>query len=110
MKNVFLSAAMALTATTASAGELAILGGLEYAVEAEVTEATVGVEYAPAFVDGVTLTPVFTFNDAGQDFAFESVELTVGYAVTGAVDIYATVDADEDFDRTETTVGVSFRF
>lgn len=110
MKNVFLAAALALTATTASADTLAVIGGLEYAVEAEVTEATAGVEYAPDFLNGVTVTPVLTFNDAGQDFAFEAVAITVGYTVAAGVDIYTTVDADEDFHRTETTVGVSFRF
>ena len=108
MKNVFLAAAIAMTTTAASAADLAFLGGLEYTVEAEVTEATVGVEYAP--IAGVTITPVLTFNDDGQDFQFESTAITLGYAVNSAVNAYVTVDADEDFNRTETTVGVAIRF
>lgn len=110
MKNVFLAAALATTTTAASAGDLAFLGGLDYTVEAEVLEATVGVEYAPEFAAGVTITPVFAFNDAGQEFAFDAASITLGYALDSAVNAYVTIDADKDLNRTETTVGLAFRF
>ena len=112
MKNVFLAtvAALGLTATAAAADEFAVIGGIEYAWEAETTETTLGVEYAPAFVAGLTITPTFTMNDAGQDFGFSSADLTVAYDVAEGVNVYATVESDDDFNYAETTVGLAFRF
>lgn len=109
MINKMIAAVAALTLSTAAAnaGELAYLGGVEYAVEAEVFEATAGVEYA---VGGFTLTPVFTLNDAAGDFEFAEAELTVGYEVTTSMSVYTTVETDSDFNHAETTVGVAFRF
>ena len=109
MTNTMMAAVAALTfsAAAANAGDLAYLGGVEYAVEAEVFEATAGVEYT---VGGFTLTPVFTLNDAAGDFEFAAAELTVGYAVTTAMSVYTTIETDANFDRTETTVGVALRF
>jgi hypothetical protein len=112
MKNVFLAtvAALGLTATAAAADELAVLGGIEYAWEAETTEVTAGVEYAPAFIGGLTITPMITMNDVGSDFDFASAELTVAYDVAKGVNVYATVESDDDFNYAETTVGLAFRF
>ena len=109
MTNTMMAAVAALTfsAAAANAGDLAYLGGVEYAVEAEAFEATAGVEYAAA---GFTLTPVFTINDASGDFDFDSAEITVGYDIATSVNVYATVGADADFDYTETTVGIALRF
>lgn len=109
MTNTMMAAVAALTfsAAAASAGDLAYLGGLEYTVEAEAFEATAGIEYAAG---GLTLTPVLTINDATGDFEFAAADLTIGYAVATSVNVYATVEADADFDYTETTLGVSFRF
>jgi hypothetical protein len=109
MKNLVIAAvaATALTASVASAADVVILGGLEYTVEAEGLEATAGVEYV---MGQATFTPLVTLNDASGDFEFTSVELKVGYTVAPGVDAYAVVEADSDFDYTETTVGVSLRF
>jgi len=100
-------AALTFSTAAANAGDLAYLGGVEYAVEAEVFEMTAGVEYNAG---GFTLTPALTLNDATGDFEFATAELTVGYAVTTAMDVYATIDTDDSFNRTETTLGVAFRF
>ena len=112
MKNVFLAtvAALGVTATAAAADELAFIGDIEYAIEAEVSEATVGLDYAPAFINGLTITPVLTLNDDGQSFNFDQAELTVAYEVVEGVAAYATVESDIDFNYAETTVGVAFRF
>lgn len=109
MKNMIIAAATAaiLSATAANANDLAILGGLEYTTEAEVFEATVGVEGALA---GFTITPLLTVNDTAGDFEFTGAEVTVGYSVSTAVAVYATVEADADWDYSETTLGVSLRF
>jgi hypothetical protein len=109
MKNMIIGAATAaiLTATAANANDLAILGGLEYTTEAEVFEATVGVEGALA---GFTITPLLTVNDTAGDFEFTGAEVTVGYSVSTAVAVYATIEADADWDYSETTLGVSLRF
>lgn len=97
----------ALLASSATAGELAFLGGLEYTTEAEVVEATAGIEYN---LNQFTLVPSITVNDAAGDFEFAGVDITIGYAINGATAAYVTVDADEDFNRTETTLGLSVRF
>jgi hypothetical protein len=112
MKNVFLAAvaALGLTATAAAADELAVIGGIEYAFEAETTEATLGLEYAPAIISGLTITPVLTMNNDGQDFDFAQAEVTVAYVIVEGVDLYATVESDVDFNYAETTVGLAFRF
>jgi hypothetical protein len=109
MKNMIIAAATAaiLAATAANANDIAILGGLEYTTEAEVFEATVGIEGALA---GFTITPLLTVNDAAGDFEFTGSEVTVGYSVSTAVAVYATIEADADWGHSETTLGVSLRF
>ena len=109
MTKTMISAITALTLSTAaaSANDLAFLGGLEYAVEAETFEATAGVEYGIA---GITLTPMLTLNDAAGGFELAAAEVTVGYAVSDFAGVYLTVEADGDFKHTETYVGVALRF
>jgi hypothetical protein len=109
MKNMIITAVTAaiLTTTAANANDLAILGGLEYTTEAEVFEATVGVEGAVA---GFTITPLLTVNDAAGDFEFTGAEVTVGYTLATSVAVYTTIEADADWDHSETTIGVSLRF
>lgn len=99
--------ALALSATAVTAGDLAFLGGLEYTTEAEVFEATAGVEYA---TNGFTFTPLVVFNDDADDLDFVNAELTVGYDVNEAVNAYVTVETDADWNHAETTLGVALRF
>ena len=118
MKNVFLAtvATLGVTATAAFADgakapqTMTLLGSLEYAVEAETIEASVGAEFAPAFAAGLTVTPMIVLNDDGQDFDFASAEVTVAYEVLDGVSAYTTVETDDSFDYAEATIGVEFRF
>lgn len=112
MKNVFLAtvAALGVTATAAAADELAFIGSLEHAIEADVTELVAGVEYAPTAIAGLTVTPTATFNNDAQNFDFAGVDLTVGYAVSTNVTTYVEIAADKNFSYQEATVGVAFRF
>ena len=109
MTKTMISAVTALTLSTAaaSANDLAFLGGLEYAVEAEAFEATAGVEYGIA---GITLTPMLTLNDATGGLELATAELTVGYTVSDFAGVYLTVETDGDFEYTETYVGLALRF
>lgn len=99
--------AFTLSAAAATAGDLAYIGGLEYAVEAEAFEATAGIEYGIA---GFVITPVITLNDATGGLELSTTELSVGYAVSDFAGVYLTVEANKDFEYTETYVGVSLRF
>lgn len=108
MKTLVIAAAIATVfGFSASAGELAVLGGVEYAIEAETFEATAGVEYATG---ALTVTPVVTLDDAAGDVDFVSAEVTVDYAVTRSVSAYATVETDADWEYEETTVGLALKF
>ena len=106
-KVLFATTALFMGTAAAYAGELAYVGGIEYAVEAEVFEATAGVEYG---VHNFTFAPAITLNDAGGDFEFVSAEFTVGYDVNTNVNAYVTIESDADFDYAEATIGVAFRF
>lgn len=107
MKTSALAVAFTLTAMTATA-DVAFVGGAEYAVETEVTEANVGVE----FVTGaVTVVPTLTGTyDSTNEFVFTGVEATATYVVIDNVSVYAIVDLDADVEYEDVTVGVSFRF
>jgi hypothetical protein len=109
MTNTMMAAVAALTfsAAAANAGDLAYLGGVEYAVEAAAFEATAGVEYGIA---GVTITPLLTISDATGEFDLAAAELTLSYAIVSAVNAYVTVETNADLEHTETTVGVALRF
>jgi len=110
MKNVMIAAALTLglTATVATAGEIAFVGNVEYAFETEVFETNVGVEYAT----GVwTITPLLSVAyDDVNDLDFAGAEVTVSYEVNTSWDVYGTVEADSDFEYEEFTVGAAFRF
>lgn len=108
MKNIMIAATVsALLASSATAADLAFVGGLEYTTEAGVFEATAGVEYN---LNQIVLASSLTVNDADGDFEFTGADFTVGYTINDASSVYVTVDADADFNRTETTLGLSVRF
>jgi hypothetical protein len=112
MKNVFLAtaAAVAFTATAASAESLLpvpVMGSFEYATEAETMTLDLGTQLT---VGAIAITPLATFDDAGDTFEFTSAEVTVSYMIGNNVDLYATVEGDQDFGHAETTVGVAFSF
>jgi hypothetical protein len=110
MKTAIFAAALALTATTASAEGLGftIVGNAEYAVEAEAIETNLGAEL---FVfNAVTISPLVTFAGTTDSFEFTGVELGATYTVTENFDVYGVVEADKDFEYSEAIIGVSFAF
>jgi hypothetical protein len=110
MKTLMIAAATAATlagASAASANGLAFFGGIEYATDAKVIETTAGVEYG---FGAFTVSPLLTLNDVAGDLSLRAVEITAGYALNTNINLYLTVEGDNSFNRTETTLGVAFRF
>lgn len=110
MKTLLIAAATAATlaaASAASANDLAFVGGLEYMTEAKIIETSAGVEYS---INGFTISPLLTVNDSTGSFGLSAVELTVGYTVNPNINVYATVSGDRNFNYSEATLGVAFRF
>jgi predicted porin len=101
------TAAMIIFAGAASANGLDLVGGVNYATQAGVIEATAGVEYT---FNDFTISPLVTVDDSTGEFDLRSVDLTVSYAVNQNVSLYVSVDGDRDLTLNETTVGVAFRF
>lgn len=109
MKTFITAAATAtlLSATAAYADGLTIVGGAEYALEAETLEATTGFEYN---IGGLMVSPVATIGDITGDVGFAGLELTAEYEVISNITAGVVVDLDQDFEYTETTFGIAFRF
>lgn len=110
MKNTMFGAVAAFVLSTAAvqAGDLAFIGETEYAFEAETFSLEGGAEYN---INAFTLSGVVQFEDTQtSDFEFTGVEVGVGYALTHSVTAYARIEADDDFDHTETVIGASFSF
>lgn len=108
MKFVLAAAAFAATCTSASAGGFLFNGYGEYAFEAEALEFGLLGEYFTGPVGlhaGVVLTMP---NGSGMDL--DHVDLGVTYAVDPNITLYGNVELDQDFDYSETVVGVSFSF
>lgn len=112
MKTAIFAAALALTATTASADVLgldfAIVGNAEYAVEAETIETNIGAQLA--LIPNLTITPLVTFAGTTDTFEFAGAEIGAAYAVNSNFDVYGVVEANKDFEYSEATVGVAFSF
>lgn len=109
MKNLAMAtlAALGLMATTATANELTFGGSTEYAIEAEVFTVDAGVAYA---FDQFYVASVVTGDNSGPDFDFVGAELEFGFEASSSTTLYVRVEADGDFDYTETIVGAKFTF
>lgn len=101
-----------LSVTAAHADGLSLIGDAEYQFEAERFETNLGLAYE---LNSWTFTPMLTadYTDAnGLDFA--GAELTVSYAILSGdsanLNAYLRVEADSDFEYSETAVGVAFSF
>ena len=102
-------AALAVTfglATTASA-ELAWVGSAEYAVEAETISLEAGAEYT---FGAFTINPMLLADDVAGSFEFTGAEVGVTYGLNGNIDLYGTIEADDELSYEELTVGVAFKF
>jgi hypothetical protein len=108
MKTLTFAAALAVSASAATANNLDVVGYTQYEFEAERFETGVGVEYS---IDRFSFTPVLKVANApGQSLDFDGVDIGVDYQITDAVVGYTKFEFDGDFDYEEFTVGVSFRF
>lgn len=111
MKSVFLATAFVLTSTAAFAGDtllpVPVMGSVEYAVEAETTSFDLG-----TFVGfgNFGVSPLANFSDASGSFDFDGAEVTATYMFGTNIDLYATIEADADFEYSEAKVGVAFAF
>ena len=110
MKTTLTTVAMATVLSTAAFADSLDIEGFgvaEYELEADVVTTTVGADFG---VDRWTFTPAIALDNDGQDYAFAEAEFTVNYQANDAVNLYGTIETDQDFDYEETTFGVEFRF
>ena len=112
MKNVFIAATAALgfTATAAAAESLLpvpVMGQMEYATEAETFTLDLGTELT---MGPIALTPIAEMSDAGGEFDFTGADLTASYMIGDSVDLFVTVEGDDEFAHEETSFGVAFKF
>lgn len=108
MKTFAFVAALAVSATAATANDLAVIGYTQYEIEAERFETGIGIDYT---LDRFSFSPVLKVADApGQSLDFDGVDIGVSYQFTNAVIGYTQVEFNGDFDYQEMTVGVFFRF
>lgn len=92
---------------TANYGNVDFVGSAEYAVEAERFETQLGIEYT---YNQFSVRPVLVGEYVNSDFNFVGAEIGVIYNVNSNVNFYGSLDFDQDFDYSEATVGVAFRF
>lgn len=84
------------------------VGTAEYAFEADVFELNFGTEI---YADRFTFTPYLTAtHDSVNDTEFVGAAILVEYEVNYNVNLYTEVSFDEDWDYSESTIGVGFRF
>jgi hypothetical protein len=112
MKSVILATAIAMTSTAAFAADgsllpIPVMGSVEYAVEAETTSFDLGTYIG---IGNFGVSPLANFSDTSGSFDFDGAEVTATYMFGSNVDLYATIEADADFEYTEATVGVAFAF
>jgi len=118
MKSVIFAASIAALGSMAYADGIdtvgqvdgvAFVGNLEYAVEASTFEAVAGVKYG--LVDRVTIGAFVKGDDiATDDFDLTGVDLSVSFAATENVSMYAVGEFDNDLSYSEARVGVAFSF
>jgi len=110
MKSVIFAAAMAIGATSAAhAGEWAMLGETEYAVEADVFSLEAGAEYA---WDKFRVTGMLNMdNDTISDeFDFTGADVEFGYQLSENIEAYARVELDDGLEYSDVVIGATFRF
>lgn len=108
MKTLIAAVIFAASASTASAQDLAFVGNAFYEFEAEQFETNLGVEMG--FGD-FTVTPMITGQyDDVDEFHLDNVSVTGAYSLNDNVDLFGRVEFDDEFEYSETTVGMAFRF
>lgn len=106
MKKIMLAAAAIALATSASAFDSYI--GVERDVKAGDNTAYVGGEHT---VGGLTLSVQADLDlNKGNRGTLDTLNLDASYTIGSNVDVYLQNDLDKDWKRTETTVGVKYKF
>ena len=108
MKTIITALTMMMAATVANAEGLFVQGHTEYAIEADTFEVGLGTGYEYKALE-VSVYGDFVKLD-NFDLEFDSVEVAVSYDLTDNVNLYTSVEFDENLDYTETTAGLAFRF
>jgi hypothetical protein len=106
-KFAIFGAAMALSASAASAQDVNFFGSAEYAVEADAFEVGVG---ADVVFNDWTITPALYADRVNDVNDVNRAELTVAYAVNDNWSAYVTVETDRELDYAETTIGTRLEF
>jgi hypothetical protein len=91
----------------AVAADVTYFGTAEYQTAAKVFQLEAGADVA---VYQFTITPEVAFNDAGGNFAFTEAKLTAAYDINENFTAFVRLEADADFKRQETAIGVSLEF
>lgn len=111
MKKFFLATVATFGITSAAAAEgllpVPVMGSIEYATEASTTSIALGTEMT---VGQFSLMPMFNLSDTSGEFDFDGLEITAVYSVTDGVNVFATVETDNEWGYAETTIGAAFRF
>lgn len=106
------AAASIFAASSAYAADVTVFGNTEYQIEAERVESNLGLSYG---IQNWTFTPLMTLDYTDADnLEFDGAELSISYQFVNKDKVeasaYIRVEADEDFDYSETAVGVSYSF
>lgn len=109
MKNLVLATASVFGLSGAAyADGMAFNTSAEYAIEAETFTVEGGAAYT---MNDFTFSGTLTFEDTQTtDLDFVGIEVGVNYDINDNAAAYVLVEADEDLDYTETTVGIAFNF
>jgi len=109
MKTTLLSLAAVAMASTASADDaLSFNSGVEYSVEGNSFDAYLGSTY---YIGSLALTGDLLFiKPTASDIEFDAATLGITYYVNSNVDVYTTVEFDDQLGYSDTVVGATFTF
>jgi len=112
MKKMVIAGALALaTVTGAGAAEVSPSIAAERDTKAEVNRVKVGSEITK-LPYGIESEVMLSFADSNDDLKFsgEKLEFDISKKMYDKFDLYMENDFDKDFERTETTVGVKYKW
>lgn len=111
MKNMITAAAIALATTPAYAGGLVdVIGTVDYLVEADDIETTVGVEHRMSEKYILTAVAESTLDLGSSNLTLDATKFAVQRNVNKNVAVYSMVALDDNFEYEELTLGLGFRF
>lgn len=108
MKNILIAAILGLSSTAASAGEIAVNGFGEYALEKEAFEFGTSLSYG--FENVVLTSGVILVKENNKTMEVDNFVFGAVAPVSRTVDLYTAVEFDKKMKYEETTIGAAFRF